>query len=104
MTLVLAGVACLSLLISVLNALVLLLTYQRSGRWRESDDAKALIDRVGKAEGDITGLKVRMENVATKADVARATAEIEAGTQHIRRVEVGVERIESYLMNQREKP
>ncbi len=92
---VLAGA---SLLISLVNALIFTLTFQRAGRWRDLEDAKALIQRMSLAEGEITGLKARMENVATKADVARLTAEVSGLEMLIKNTEAGVVRIEQLLM------
>ncbi|PZO04836.1 MAG: hypothetical protein DCF29_09510 [Alphaproteobacteria bacterium] len=109
--------------ISLANFVVMLASFWRLGQWKDSDDARRLIDRVtacesglsgmgavgpsmaalgvrvGMVETDITGVKARMENVATKADVARLAAEVAAVEGHASRIESGVERIESYLIN-----
>lgn len=97
-----------AVVISMANFIVLLLSFRRAGQWKDSDEARRLIERVTANETDINGLKVRMENVATKADVARLTAEITGverqvvGVEvHAKRIEGGVERIESYLMQGR---
>ncbi|QQQ17763.1 hypothetical protein JIP62_10505 [Brevundimonas vitis] len=120
----------LALAISAANCLLLFLTWKRAAAWKEGEEAQALIRRLDKcvndiaaiksqgqqgdalaarlglAEGDITGLKARMENVATKADVARLTAEMTgierqvlAVEGHAKRIEGGVDRIEGFLMN-----
>lgn len=117
---IMTGVA---LAISAANCLLMFLTFRRAAAWKEGEEAQALIRRIGAcesdvtvlkgkdaghdglanrlaaAEGVITGLGTRMENVATKADVARLTAEFVGIERHIKSVEGGVERIEGFLMN-----
>lgn len=112
-----------AIVISLANFVVLLASFRRAGQWKDSEEARRLIDRVtacesgltgmgsvgpsvaalgirvGIVETDITGVKARMENVATKADVARLAAEVAAVEGHASRIESGVERIESYLIN-----
>ena len=89
--------------LSGINTIILVVTFRRAERWKESDDAKELIRRVGAVENDVQGVKARMENIATKADVARLTAEISGlekhMTQQFQGVDSGVQRIESYLIN-----
>ena len=89
--------------LSGVNTVILVITFRRAERWKESDDAKELIRRVGAVENDVQGVKARMENVATKADVARLTAEISGFERHMTQqfqgVDQGVQRIESYLIN-----
>ncbi|ASE39359.1 hypothetical protein [Brevundimonas vesicularis] len=95
--------------LSALNAVVLLLTFHRAGRWRESEDAKAMLARLTKVESDINGFKTRFENVATKADMARLTAEVNGMEQLfkakvdglgelVKTTDAGVVRIEQLLM------
>lgn len=117
---IMTGVA---LAISAANCLLMFLTFRRAAAWKEGEEAQALIRRLGACESDVTGLKgksdghdnlanrlaaaegvitglgARMENVATKADVARLTAEFAGIEKHIKSVESGVERIEGFLMN-----
>lgn len=85
--------------LSGINTVILIVTFKRAERWKESDEAKELIRRVGAVETDVQGVKTRMENIATKADVARLTAEVVGIEKHIKSVEGGVERIEGFLMN-----
>lgn len=123
-----------ALVISAANLVLLFATYRRAGAWKEGEEAKELIRRLDScvsdvaaikgqgrkgdalearlaaAEGVIGGLGVRMENVATKADISRLTTEVSglerlvksevAGIErHVKSVEGGVERIEGFLMN-----
>mgnify|MGYP001610557456 CR=1 FL=1 len=94
-------VALLALGLSALNALLLMLTFIRAGRWKDGEDARHLIGRVGVVEGDVTTLKAQMQNVATKADVAGITASLNALGADIRAAERGVDRIEGLLMKER---
>jgi archaellum component FlaC len=84
--------------LSAINAVILLKTYHRAGQWRESEDAKAILTRLTVVENDITGFKTRFENVSTKADVARLTAEVNGLEQLIKGTDAGVVRIEQILM------
>lgn len=84
--------------LSALNTLLLLLNFIRAGAWKDSDDAQRLIGRVTAAEGEITGLKAELRNVATKADVAGLGERVAGIEAHTRSIERGVERIESHLM------
>lgn len=112
-----------AVVISAANFVVLLASFRRAGQWKDSDEARLLIERVraceagltvvkgatdqtprfnqrlGVAEQAIIGINARMENVATKADIARLAAEVAAVEGHASRIENGVERIEGYLMN-----
>lgn len=112
-----------AVIISAANFVVLLASFRRAGQWKDSEDARRLIDRVAACEGALTsvksapevaaslgqrlgvaeqaiiGINARMENVATKADIARLAAEVAAVEGHASRIENGVERIEGYLMN-----
>ncbi|WEK38667.1 MAG: hypothetical protein P0Y50_08885 [Candidatus Brevundimonas colombiensis] len=84
--------------LSAINVVLLLATYRRAAQWRESDDAKAILARLTLVENDITGFKARFENVATKADVARLTAEVNGLEQLVKNTDAGVIRIEQLLM------
>jgi hypothetical protein len=111
-----------ALAISAANCVLMFLTFRRASSWKEGEDAQRLIDRVGRCETDITaiqgspaaitalalrvgavesateGLKIRFENVATKADIARLTAEVSGVEQLIKNTDAGVVRIEHLLM------
>lgn len=112
-----------SLALSAINVGLMIASFRRAAAWKEGEEAQALIRRLGACEGDvqalqrdsggiaalsarvgtaegaILGLGARMENVATKADVTRLTAEVNGIERHIKSVESGVERIEGFLMN-----
>lgn len=84
--------------LSALNAVLLLLTFVRAGRWKDGEDARQLINRVTASEGDITAIKAELRNVATKADVAALGERLSGVEVHARSIERGVERIEGHLM------
>lgn len=90
--------ALTAIAVSAVNCLLLLLTFIRAGRWKDGEDARALIARVGGLEGDVATLKADMRNVATKADVAGLGERVAGVESHVRSIERGVERIESHLM------
>ena len=91
-------VMLVSTVLSACNLVLLLATYRRAAQWRESEDAKAILTRLTLVENDITGFKARFENVATKADVARLTAEVNGLEQLVKNTDAGVIRIEHLLM------
>lgn len=89
-------------LVAVLASLgVSALSYVRAGRWKDGEDAARLIARVAEIERDVVELNSKMENVATKADVATLTAKVEGVENQIRTIDRGVERIEGFLMKER---
>ncbi|NBB17031.1 hypothetical protein GVN21_16820 [Caulobacter sp. SLTY] len=101
-------------LVSVIACGLSLYVVIRAGRWRDSDDAKALDLRLttiastanAAAPGAaltavatrVTTLEKGMESVATKADIAKLTAEVRGVEKTIENVDKGVTRIEDHLM------
>ena len=110
-----------SLAVAVGALIVATIVALRAGRWRLSDDAKALDARISAIGGRVgavetnsatadelaevatrvTKLEAGMLNVATKADVAKLTAEIKGLETAVSGVDAGVNRIESHLMGAR---
>jgi len=96
----------------------------RSGKWRETDEAQALITRVGKvvtkvenledqlndlptkvlndrlgvAENRISILETRVADLPSKADIEQLRGEIHAVCEIGKRTENAVDRIEGYMM------
>lgn len=93
-----AVMSAIAVTLSAINAVILLLTYRRAGQWRESEDARAILSRLSACESDLTGIKARFENVATKADIARLTGEVNGLEQLVKNTDAGVVRIEQLLM------
>ncbi|HVY32842.1 MAG TPA: DUF2730 family protein [Caulobacteraceae bacterium] len=111
---ILTAFAALAAVISALCAVYVAL---RTGKWRETDDGKALYDRLGKAERwqdsepgkqmvkrvdhaheRIQALEIRMEDLPTREDIARLEGEVAKVAAIGARTENAVERIEGYMM------
>lgn len=88
----------LSLAISAVACMVAVWVAVRAGRWKESDDAKALVARIGRLEGRVDNHASRFDGLATKSDVATLSQQLVAVDRSINTLERGVERIEAYLM------
>lgn len=70
----------------------------RAGRWRQSDEVKAILDRVASVETDVGGLKVRIQDMPTKADFEGLKSDMRAVGREVSKVDDAVVRIESYLL------
>ena len=84
--------------ISAANLGLWLLTYLRTGRWRETDDAKELVQRLDKCEDRLTTIEADLRNAASKAELAELKAELHGVRDLVERTEGGVRRIESHLL------
>ena len=73
-------------------------TFARAGKWRDSEEAKDLDKRIGAVEAKVGRHEVKLENIATKADIARVEADIRGLGKEISNVDAGVTRIETFLM------
>ncbi len=94
-----------ALLLSAISCAIAAWTAVRAGRWRDSEAAKALVERIsgverttglheqrlGQIEEDILGLP-------TKADFARLEGEIVSTCRIADRTEQAVLRLEDYMM------
>jgi hypothetical protein len=74
------------------------LTYIRTGRWKESEGAKEIDGRLTRVEGRVAEHEVKLDNLPTKADVARIEADVRGLEKTISNVDAGVTRIEAFLM------
>lgn len=70
----------------------------RAGKWRETDEAKALIKRVGEVETRVKACEIHMEDLPTRADIAKLQGELHAVREIGTRTERAVERIEGFMM------
>ena len=77
----------------------------RSGKWRESDDAKALVARLSKVERDQEMTDLKLVGAPSQADIAGLKAEIRtlevmisAAKDSSARTERAVERMENHMM------
>lgn len=83
----------------------------RAGRWRETDDARAVLARLTAAEKEIEVLKIRQNDVPSKADVATLRGEVHALAEKVgatgeavRGVASGIDRIETFWMQNSRVP
>jgi hypothetical protein len=70
----------------------------RTGRWRETDEAKALIKRVGDVEGRVRDCEIRMEDLPTRADLERLRGEVHAVRDGVQNANNGIDRIEAFFL------
>jgi hypothetical protein len=69
----------------------------RASSWRNSDEAKALQQRVTEIERDCSNIKVRLDQVPTKADLEGLKSDVRALGRDVGKVEAGIDRIEEFL-------
>ena len=84
--------------LSLLALLVAAATYVRAGRWKEGDDAKALVAEVKAIDRRLTTVETKIEGLATKSDIAELRAELKAMDKAVEKTAAGVERIEQFMM------
>jgi hypothetical protein len=70
----------------------------RAGRWRETEEAKALLKRMGEAENRISACEIRMEDLPTQADIARLESEIKGVGTQVGAANAGIDRLEGYFL------
>lgn len=71
---------------------------RRTENWRNSDGVKAMERRITDIETDCAKIKVRLDQVATREDLSSLKSEVRSLTKEIGKVDNGVRRIESFLM------
>jgi hypothetical protein len=87
-----------TLMIATLGVILSLATFVRAGRWKEGEDAKALVKKVGDHDRRLTVVETEMRGLATKADTASILAHIDGIRDLVVRAENAVERVERHLM------
>lgn len=94
-----------ALLISVISCAIATWTAVRAGRWRDSEAAKALVDRISSVERTsglhaqrIEQIEEDIEGLPTKADFARLEGEVKTTCKIGERVEKAVLRLEDYWL------
>lgn len=70
----------------------------RSGRWHESAEGKVFQAQVDKNSNRISRVEERLENFATKTDIAHVEGKLGEVAALLRDTSAGVDRIESMLM------
>lgn len=89
----------LALMISVVACATSVWTAVRSGQWRDSDSAKALLQRVDDTESRLDKLEERTRGLATKADISGLKSELHGVCRQIEgQVVPGLNRLEDYFL------
>lgn len=77
----------------------------RGQRWRETDDARALLGRVSDLESRVQAVEIRQEDLPTQADVEKLRGEVHAlATQvtatgeQVKAAAAGINRIEGHFI------
>lgn len=101
--------ALIALCISAAALLIAWLTFRRAGDWRQSEAGKSTSTKLESHGERLTKLETKMENLATKADVAELKglhgalkAELDGVRGDARAAADGVARIESFLIQANE--
>ena len=89
------GLSAGSALIAVVCAVYVA---NRASGWRNSDEAKQMEKRVTEIERDCSNIKVRLDQVPTKEDLSALKSEVRALGREVGKVDDGVSRIESFLI------
>lgn len=72
---------------------------RRAQRWRDTDEAKGLIDRVDECESRLDKLDTATSNLVTKQDLARVEGEVKGLCKQIDdQVVPGLNRIEGFFI------
>lgn len=89
----------LAVLVSLCAVVISLWVAVRAGQWRDSDAAKALLERVDETESRLDKLETKTNGLATKADIAALKSEVDGLCKQIdTQVVPGLNRIEDYFL------
>ena len=84
--------------IAAISALTAVYVARRNGQWRETDDAKALLQRVTDVEGRVQAVEIRMEDLPTREDIAELRGEVKAVGRDVAAANSGIDRIENFFL------
>ena len=93
-----AVVPLFAALIAFGSLLVSIGVARRTGRWRDDDDAKELVDRVGQVENRLVKVEASLDGLATKADLEGLRSDVRALVRETKATEAGVNRSEQWLI------
>lgn len=62
--------------------------YSRTQRWRDTDEAKAMLGRIDASESRLDKLETQLSNLATKADISRIESDL-SGLEKVVKAEIG---------------
>lgn len=88
----------LPLICSVVSVSCAVYVTIRNANWRQTDDARAIDKRIGEAETRIQACEIRLQDLPTKADLAKLGGEIHTVTELVKAAGAGVDRIETFWM------
>ncbi|MGH7027362.1 DUF2730 family protein [Brevundimonas sp.] len=84
---------------AVASAGCAVLVARRAQRWRDTDEAQKLMDRIDEAESRLDRVDGRLADVPNKADLATVRGEIHAVARTVdQQVVPGLQRIEGYFL------
>lgn len=87
-----------SLAISACACLLAAASFVRTGRWRDTDEAKALAASIADMERRISIIENEIEDLPTKADIRGLEERITAVAGLVRHTQEGINRIEGYFL------
>lgn len=84
---------------AVIACITAVVVARRAQRWRDTDEAQRLIERVDEAESRLDKLESVTNNLVTKSDLARVEGEVKGLCKQIDdQVVPGLNRIESFFI------
>lgn len=84
---------------AIVACLTAVIVARRAQRWRDTDEAKGLIERVDECESRLDQLETATRNLVTKEDLARVEGEVKGLCKQIDdQVVPGLNRIEGFFI------
>ena len=91
----------LALAVSVIACAISAWTAIRAGRWRDTDEAQKLVDRLDEAEDRLTQIETKLEDLPTSADLAALKGEVHGLAGQVEKhVIPGLRRIEDFFVKE----
>lgn len=91
----------LSFAVAVAACAISAWTAIRAGRWRDSDAARELVDRIDDVEDRVSRIETVLTNVVTKADLAEVKGELHTVARQLNnQVVPALDRLEGYFLKQ----
>lgn len=86
---------------AIIACICAVIVARRAQRWRDTDEAQKLIDRIDEAESRLDKLETTTKELATKADIRALKAEVDGVCRQIdQQVIPGLRRIEDFFLAQ----
>jgi len=87
-----------SLAISTVACCLAAASFFRTKSWRDTDEAKALVNRVSAVESRLSVIESEVEDLPTKADIARLEEQVRGVDHNVNRAQLGIDRIENFFL------